>query len=76
MYCKDYQEWLKCDESMEDYGNTIVSDVASLESYNDATNIRLGHLSECRMMEHHKRNLLNGVSSCKIDLCKYCVLGK
>lgn len=27
-------------------------------------------------MKFHKRNLLNGVRSCKMDLCKYCVFGR
>jgi transposase InsO family protein len=60
-------------------GNTVVGDVASVESDNDATklwHLRLGHLSERGMMELHKRSLLKGVRSCKMDLCKYCVLGK
>ncbi|CAJ2662759.1 unnamed protein product [Trifolium pratense] len=60
-------------------GHTVVGDVASVESDNDATklwHLRLGHLSERGMMELHKRSLLKGVRSCKMDLCKYCVLGK
>jgi hypothetical protein len=60
-------------------GNTIIGDVALVESHNDATklwHLRLGHLSERGMMELHKRSLLKGVRSCKMDLCKYCVLGK
>jgi hypothetical protein len=33
-------------------------------------------MSELGMLELHKRNLLKGVKMCKLDLCKFCVLGK
>ena len=38
--------------------------------------MRLGHMSEKGMMELHKRKLLKGVQECKLDFCKYCVMGK
>jgi hypothetical protein len=60
-------------------GNTVVCDVALVEPDNDATKLwrlRLSHLSEREMMELHKRSLSKGIRSCKMDLCKYCVLGK
>ena len=28
------------------------------------------------MLELHKRGLLKGIKSCKLDFCKYCVYGK
>ena len=28
------------------------------------------------MVKLHKRNLLKGIKTCKLDFCKYCVLGK
>lgn len=59
-------------------GNTIVGGVALIEFDNDATklwNMCVGHLNEHGMMELHKRNLLKGVRSCKLELCKYCILG-
>ena len=37
---------------------------------------RLGHMSEKGMTELHKRKLLAGLKTCKLDFCKYCVLGK
>ncbi|KAK3027503.1 hypothetical protein RJ639_040218, partial [Escallonia herrerae] len=37
---------------------------------------RLGHLSEGGMLELHKRKLLQGVKSCKLNFCKFCVFGK
>ncbi|KAK4386042.1 Retrovirus-related Pol polyprotein from transposon TNT 1-94 [Sesamum angolense] len=40
------------------------------------TSYRSGHLSERGMTELHKRNLFHGVKSCKLDSCKFCVLGK
>ncbi|KAK3000288.1 hypothetical protein RJ639_023744 [Escallonia herrerae] len=36
----------------------------------------LGHLSEGGMLELHKCKLLQGVKSCKLDFCKFCVLRK
>ena len=60
-------------------GSTVVSRVAYVESNDDATklwHLRLGHLNEHKMTELHKRGLLKGVQSCKLDLCEYCVLGK
>ena len=38
--------------------------------------MQLGHLGERSMFELHKRNLLKGVKSCKLDFCKYCVYRK
>ena len=38
--------------------------------------MRLGHMSERGMLELHKKNLLKGVKTCKLDFCKLCVLGK
>ena len=50
-----------------------------MESSTDDTKLwhmRLGHISERGMFERHKRNLLKGVKTCKLDFCKYCVYGK
>ena len=38
--------------------------------------MRLGHIGERGMLELHKRNLLKGVKTCKLDFYKYCVYGK
>ena len=60
-------------------GTTIVGGVATTGSESDNTvlwHMRLGHMGECGMMELHKRNLLKGIKTCKLDLCKYCVFGK
>uniref|UniRef100_A0A2N9J6E7 Uncharacterized protein n=1 Tax=Fagus sylvatica TaxID=28930 RepID=A0A2N9J6E7_FAGSY len=34
--------------------------------------MRLGHINERGMLELHKRNLLKGMKTCKLDFCKYC----
>ena len=50
-----------------------------MESDSDCTvlwHMRLGHISERGMLELHKRNLLKGVKTCKLDFHKFCVLGK
>uniref|UniRef100_A0A2N9FN54 Integrase catalytic domain-containing protein n=1 Tax=Fagus sylvatica TaxID=28930 RepID=A0A2N9FN54_FAGSY len=61
-------------------GNTILGGVAAVvESEDDDTllwHMRLGHMSERGMRELHKRNLLTGIKSCKLDFCKYCIVGK
>jgi hypothetical protein len=60
-------------------GNTIVGGIASVESDSDYTilwHMRLGHMSEQGMLELHKRNLLKGVKTCKLNLYKFYVLGK
>ena len=63
-------------------GNIVVGRVAvttSVESSTDGTKLwhmRLGHIGERGMLELHKRNILNGVKTCKLDFCEYCVYGK
>uniref|UniRef100_A0A2N9J4X6 CCHC-type domain-containing protein n=1 Tax=Fagus sylvatica TaxID=28930 RepID=A0A2N9J4X6_FAGSY len=61
-------------------GNTILGGVAAVvESEDDDTllwHMRLGHISERGMRELHKRNLLTGIKSCKLDFSKYCIMGK
>ena len=60
-------------------GATIVGGVAIVESELDNTTLwrmRLGHMGEHGMMELHKRKLLKGIKTCKLELCKYCVFEK
>ncbi|KAL0448238.1 UNVERIFIED_CONTAM: Retrovirus-related Pol polyprotein from transposon TNT 1-94 [Sesamum latifolium] len=60
-------------------GSTVVGGVYSVDSCDDNTKLWhmcLGHLSERGMTELHKRNLLHGVKSCKLNFCKFCVLEK
>lgn len=35
----------------------------------------LGHMDKKDMMELQKRDLINGLKTHNLDLCKYCVLG-
>jgi hypothetical protein len=60
-------------------GSTVVGEIASVESEYDSTvlwHMRLGHMNERGMLELYKKNLLKGVKTCKLDLYKFCVLGK
>jgi hypothetical protein len=60
-------------------GSTVIGGIASVESKSDCTilwHMRLGHISEQCMLELHKKNLLKGVKTCKLDFCKFCILGK
>jgi hypothetical protein len=60
-------------------GSRIIGGIASVESKSDCTvlwHMWLGHMSEWGMLELHKKNLLKGVKTCKLDFCKLCVLGK
>ena len=60
--------------------NTILGGVVAVaESEDDDTllwHMRLRHMSERGMRELHKRNLLTRIKSCKLDFCKYCIMGK
>lgn len=61
-------------------GSTVVGGVAATtaDDIDDTTlwHMRLGHMGERRMLELHRRNLLKGIKSYKLDFCKFCVLGK
>ncbi|KAK2993794.1 hypothetical protein RJ640_027672 [Escallonia rubra] len=63
-------------------GNTVIGGASvstHVGSSNDNSELwhkRLGHLSEGGMLELHKRKLLQGVKSCKLDFYKFCVFGK
>jgi hypothetical protein len=57
--------------------STVVGGVASvLADCSVLWHMRLGHMGERGMLELHKRNLLKGVKTCKLDFCKLCILGK
>jgi hypothetical protein len=61
-------------------GNTILGGVAAVLEFEDDDTLlwhmRLGYMSERGMRELHKKNLLAGIRSYKLDFCKYCVVGK
>ncbi|XP_057969403.1 uncharacterized protein LOC131158550 [Malania oleifera] len=51
----------------------------SLDTDTDDTTLRhmrLGHMSECGLLELHRQNLLGGNSYCKLKFCKYYLFGK
>ncbi|KAK8921738.1 hypothetical protein KSP39_PZI020142 [Platanthera zijinensis] len=61
-------------------GTTIAGDAAVSEMTDEDSSLlwhaRLGHMSERRLLELHKKGLLKGVKTCKLDFCETCVLGK
>ena len=57
-------------------GTTILGGAATIETVQTLWLIRLGHMGECGMVELYKRELLKGIKTCKLELCKYCVFGK
>ncbi|KAL1217255.1 Retrovirus-related Pol polyprotein from transposon TNT 1-94 [Cardamine amara subsp. amara] len=60
-------------------GNVVVGEAAAVLTESDSTalwHMRLGHIGEHGLAELHKRNLLDGLKSCKMDFCKFCVMGK
>lgn len=60
-------------------GSTIVGGATAIEAESNSTvlwRMRLGHMGERGMLALHWRNLLKGVKLCKLDFCKFCVLGK
>ncbi|KAK8926176.1 hypothetical protein KSP39_PZI018366 [Platanthera zijinensis] len=61
-------------------GSTITGDAAvSTTSDEDSSllwHARLGHMNEIGLLELHKKGLLKGIKTCKLDFCETCVLGK
>ena len=63
-------------------GSTVLGGAAVATSHEPTTDdtllwhLRLGHMSETGMLKLHTRGLLPGVRSCKLEFCKYCVMGK
>lgn len=54
----------------------IISTSKDLEDDTQLWYSRLWHISERAMQKLHNRKLLKGVHSCKLQLCKYCNMGK
>ncbi|CAL2237328.1 unnamed protein product [Prunus armeniaca] len=62
-------------------GTTVTGELAiytKKDSEDDTQlwHLRLGHMSERATQEFHKRKFLKGVHSCKLELYKYCIMGK
>ena len=59
-------------------GTTIIRGAAIVEPELDSTTFwhtQVGHMGECGMIELHKRKLLKGIKTCKLELCKFAFLG-
>ena len=60
-------------------GTTIIGGATTVEPELDNTplwHMRLGYMSECGMIELHKRKLFKSIKICKLELCKYYFFGK
>ncbi|KAK8953905.1 hypothetical protein KSP39_PZI002955 [Platanthera zijinensis] len=61
-------------------GTTIAGDAAVAATSDEDSSLlwhaRLGHMSERALIELHKKGILKGVKTCKLDFCETCVLGK
>ena len=60
-------------------GTKIAGGAATIELELDSTTLwhmRLGHMGERGMMKLHKRKLLKGIKTCKLEFYKYCTFGK
>ena len=59
-------------------GTIIVGGATIIKLELDNTTLqhmRLRHMGERGMMEFHKRKLLKGIKTCKLELSKCCVFG-
>ncbi|KAK8931206.1 hypothetical protein KSP39_PZI016897 [Platanthera zijinensis] len=61
-------------------GSTITGDAGVSTTPDEDSSLlwhaRLGHMSERGLLELHKKGLLKGIKTCKLDFCETCVLGK
>ena len=55
----------------------IVSDTSVATEKKNATRLcmSLGHMSERGLQTLHEMSLLAGIKYCKLDLCKFCIIG-
>ncbi|KAL6311694.1 hypothetical protein AAG906_006513 [Vitis piasezkii] len=51
-------------------GQKLAGNIYKLLDNTVLWHMRLGHMGECGMMELHKRNLLKGIKTCKLDFYK------
>ena len=63
-------------------GESVIGGVAVTSSEDhdaddtELWHMRLAHMSEKGMLELHKRGVLKGIKSCKLNFCKFCLFGK
>uniref|UniRef100_A0A2N9F8B2 Integrase catalytic domain-containing protein n=1 Tax=Fagus sylvatica TaxID=28930 RepID=A0A2N9F8B2_FAGSY len=62
--------------TLDSKGYSYKSENGIMKVSKGAMVVMTGHMSERGMRELHKRNLLTGIKSCKLDFCKYCIMGK
>ena len=57
----------------------IVGDASAVTEKEDTTRLwrmRFGHMSERDFQVLHNRSVLPGIKYCKLDLCKFCIMGR
>lgn len=60
-------------------GNVVVGGAAAAVSESECTTLwhmRMGHIGEHGLKELLRRGLLDGLKDCKMEFCKFCVMGK
>jgi len=60
-------------------GSIIIGDASTATEKEDTTilwHTRLGHISERGLQVLHKRSALTGIKYCKLDLYKFCIMGR
>ena len=60
-------------------GSIIVGDASLTTEKEDTTRfwyIRLGHMSERGLQVLHNKDALSGIKYYKLDLCKFCIMGR
>ena len=60
-------------------GNIIIGNASATTEKEDTISLwhmRLGHMSERRLQVLYKKSALPGIKYCKLDLCKFCIMGR
>ena len=60
-------------------GNIIIGNASAATEKEDTIrfwHMRLGHMSEQSLHALHKNSAQSGIKYCKLDLCKFCILGR
>src|SRR5438270_4057203 len=59
---------------------SIIAGDASVSTEKEGTtrlwHMRLGHISKRGLQLLHKKDVLSGIKSCKLDLCEFCIHGR
>ena len=60
-------------------GSIIIGDASAATEKENTTRLwhmRLGHISERGLQALHKRSALPGITYCRLDLYKFCIMGR